>query len=87
MSQYQREELRMINEVLLALFLIANYSLFLYLSNEEFPWYALVGASVGLSIIIYCWTETKYITFIITLMICTIAYSVIYNWGTIFSLH
>lgn len=87
MTQYQREELRMIGEVLLALLLIAGYSLFLYLSNSEFPWFALAGASVGLSIIVYCWTEKKYLSFIIALLICTVAYSVIYNWASIFNLH
>ncbi|MFC4411403.1 hypothetical protein ACFOZY_13320 [Chungangia koreensis] len=85
MTEYVRGELRVMNQVFLAFFLIANFAFSLYLSNNDFPWFALVGAPVGLAIIVYCWSETKYMFFNTALLVSTLVYTVVYNWGSIFS--
>lgn len=85
MTEYVRGELRVLNQVLFALFFVANFSFFLFLSNSDFPWLTLVGAPIGLAIIVYCWSETKYMFFIASLLVFTLVWSIVYNWGSIFS--
>jgi len=87
MSQYGREELRMLNQVLLAVFIVTDYAYFLSLSNTAFPWFALAGASLGLAIIVLCWSGTKYLLFNVALLLLTALYLLVYNWGSIFSIH
>lgn len=84
MTKYNDEELRLINQLLLALFLVANFAYFLFLNNPVFPWFALAGAAIGLSIIVFCWTGTKYLIFNISLLLSAIVFSLAYNWGVIF---
>ncbi|MFJ8063565.1 hypothetical protein ACIQYS_02910 [Psychrobacillus sp. NPDC096426] len=84
MSQYNLEELKMLNQVFFALFIVADFALFLFFQNNTFPWFALLGAGIGLAIIVLCWTEKKYTYFISTLLVCTAVFSVIYNWQTLF---
>ena len=83
MTQYNLEELKILNQVLLALFIVADLSLGLFFYNNEFPWFALLGSGIGLAIIVFCWTETKYMYFIASLLVCTILFSLVYNWHTI----
>lgn len=80
MTQYNIEELKMLNQVLFALFLVADFALLLHFTHVEFPWFALLGSGVGLSIIIVCWTEKKVTYFIGSLLVFTVVFSIIYNW-------
>ena len=80
MPQYNIEELKLMNQVFLALFLVADFALFLYFSNTAFPWFALAGAGVGLAIIVLCWSGKKYSYFIGSLLVATTLFSVVYNW-------
>ena len=80
MPQYNIEELKLMNQVFLALFLVADFALFLYFSNTAFPWFALAGAGVGLAIIVLCWSGKKYSYFIGSLLVATALFSVVYNW-------
>ncbi|GGA45278.1 hypothetical protein [Psychrobacillus lasiicapitis] len=80
MNQYNVEELKMLNQVLFALFLVADFALFLHFNNSEFPWFALLGSGIGLAIIVYCWTEKKVSLFIGSLLVFTVVFSIIYNW-------
>lgn len=84
MTKYNDEELRMINQLLLAIFLVGDFAYFLFLNNAVFPWFALAGASVGLAIIVLCWTGTKYLLFNISLVLATVVFSLAFNWGAIF---
>ena len=84
MSQYNLEELKLLNQVILALFIVADLALGLFFYNNEFPWFALIGSSIGLSIIVLCWTGKKYIYFIAFFLVYTILFSLVYNWHSFF---
>lgn len=84
MTKYNDEELRLINQLLLGIFLVGDFAYFLSLNYAVFPWFALAGASVGLAIIVLCWTGTKYFMFNISLILTTIVFSLAFNWGVIF---
>lgn len=84
MTQYNLEELKLLNQFLFALFIVADLSLGLFFFNNEFPWFALIGSGIGLAIIVLCWTGTKYMYFIASLLIFTILFSLVYNWHSIF---
>ncbi|WP_419960736.1 hypothetical protein [Psychrobacillus sp. BM2] len=83
MSQYNLEELKILNQVLFALFVVADFALFLFFKSNAFPWFALLGAGIGLAIIVLCWTGTKHMYFIASLLVCTFLFSLVYNWHTI----
>ena len=83
MTQYNLEELKMLNQFLFALFIVADFALALYFYNNSFPWFALLGAGIGLAIIVFCWTGKKYLLFISFLLAFTAIYSVIFNWSSI----
>ncbi|MFJ7825960.1 hypothetical protein [Psychrobacillus sp. NPDC096623] len=83
MTQYNLEELKMLNQLLFALFIVADFALALFFYNNTFPWFALAGAGIGLAIIVFCWTGKKYLFFIASLLVFTAMYSVVYNWHSI----
>lgn len=83
MSQYNLEELKILNQVFLALFLVADFALFLHFNNSVFPWFALLGSGIGLSIIVLCWTGKKYTYFLSSLLVCTGIFSIVYNWHAV----
>lgn len=83
MTQYNREELQILNQVFLALFLVADFALSLFFFQNTFPWFSLLGAGVGLAIIVLCWTGKKYTYFIASLLVCTLLFSLVYNWHSI----
>jgi hypothetical protein len=87
MSENVKVEIKMMNEILLAIFVVANYALFLQLSNVIFPWFALIGASIGLSIILLCWFGKRFLLFHTFLLAGTFIYSIAFNWGAIFGSH
>ncbi|MEK3954861.1 MULTISPECIES: hypothetical protein [Psychrobacillus] len=83
MTQYNLEELKLLNQFLFALFIVADFALFLHFTNNIFPWFSLIGAAIGLSIIVACWTGKKYTLFIAALLVSTALFSIVYNWQTI----
>ncbi|MFJ8067206.1 hypothetical protein ACIQYS_21770 [Psychrobacillus sp. NPDC096426] len=83
MTQYNLEELRMLNQVLLALFIVADFALLLFFYNSPFPWFALLGSGIGLAIIAVCWTGRKYTIFIASLLVFSVLHTIVYNWGSI----
>ncbi|QUG40170.1 hypothetical protein KD050_12700 [Psychrobacillus sp. INOP01] len=83
MTQYNIEELRMLNQVLLALFIVADFALLLFFNNSPFPWFALLGSGIGLSIIVLCWTGRKHAIFIASLLVFSVFHTIIYNWSSI----
>ncbi|WP_175557066.1 hypothetical protein [Planococcus glaciei] len=84
MTEYHNEELRLINQMLLAIFLITDFAYFLFLHNSPFPWFALAGTAIGLAIIVFCWSGTKYLLFNIMLLLSAAVFSLAYNWSSIF---
>jgi len=87
MKQYNVEELHMLNQLLLGIFLVADFSFYLLLSTSVFPWYSLIGAAIGLVIIVFSWSGAKYYLFNSTILICALLFSLAYNWSAIFNLH
>ncbi|WP_277587396.1 hypothetical protein [Psychrobacillus antarcticus] len=83
MTQYNLEELKILNQVFLALFTVADFALCLFFYNSVFPWFALLGSGIGLAIIVLCWTGKKHIYFIATLLVSTALFSIVYNWHSI----
>ncbi|TWT24820.1 hypothetical protein [Planomicrobium sp. CPCC 101110] len=83
MTQHSNEELRLINQLLLAIFLVTDFGYFLFLNHPVFPWFALAGSAVGLTIIVYCWSGTKYWLFNTILLLSTVVFSVVYNFNVI----
>lgn len=84
MTKYNEEEMRMINQLLLGIFIAADFGYFLLLNNSPFPWFALAGTGIGLIIIVSCWTGFKYWMFNLSLFLSTIIFSLVYNWHSIF---
>lgn len=84
MTEYHNEELRLINQMLLAIFLITDFAYFLFLKNSPFPWFALAGSAIGLATIVFCWSGNKYLIFNIMLLISAAVFSLAYNWSSIF---
>lgn len=87
MKQYNIEELQMLNQLLLGIFLVANFSYYLLLSTTVFPWYSLIGAAIGLVIIVISWSGAKYYLFNATIVICALLFSLTFNWSAIFNLN
>ncbi|MEI4771449.1 hypothetical protein WAX74_17620 [Psychrobacillus sp. FJAT-51614] len=83
MTQYNREELSLLNQVFFALFIVADFALFLYFHQSEYPWFSLLGAGIGLFIIVLCWSGKKYTYFLASLLVCTALFSLVYNWHAI----
>ena len=84
MTQYNLEELKMLNQVFLALFIVADFALYLFFVHDTFPWFALLGFGIGLAIIVLCWTGKKHMQFIASLLVFTMLFSIVYNWHSIF---
>lgn len=84
MTQYNKEELKMMGQLLLGIFLVGGFSSYLFLNTSPFPWFALVGASLGLILIISCWTNAKYWFFSLTLLLTTFVFTIVYNWSSFF---
>ncbi|MFS0635524.1 hypothetical protein AB1K84_06440 [Mesobacillus foraminis] len=87
MSDNTKSELRFLNQVLFALWLTADYAYLLHLTDGKFPWFALLGAPVGLAIILLCWLGKKYALFSFVLVASAVVFSIAFNWNAIFSVH
>ncbi|TQR16560.1 hypothetical protein [Psychrobacillus soli] len=87
MRQYVREELQLLFQVFLGLFLVFGFSCFLRATTEQFPWLSLIGSAIGLTIILFFLSGKKYRAFLISLLVFSIIMSVIFNWYSIFNVH
>ncbi|PLR85152.1 hypothetical protein CVD25_15540 [Bacillus canaveralius] len=87
MTEHNKSEIRMMNQILLALVIMTNFGFYLFLGHAQFPWFAYLGAAVGLSIILLCWTGKKFMLFITALLVSTTIFLIVYNWSAIFSVH
>jgi len=83
LTQYNLEEMKILNQMLLALFIVADFALLLFFTNNTFPWTALLGSGIGLSIIVLCWTGKKHTFFIASILVFTTLFSIVYNWQSI----
>lgn len=79
MTEYIAEEMRMINQMLLGIFIAADFGYFLLLNHSSFPWLPFAGAALGLLIIVICWTGFKYWMFTLSLLLSTFVFSIAYT--------
>ena len=84
MSQYNKEELNLIIQALVPLCLVAGLAIFLISNSGGFPWFTLLGTSIGLSIIILSWVGRKSSIFAASLLIGAVVFTPLYNWSIIF---
>ncbi|PLR76225.1 hypothetical protein CU633_16975 [Bacillus sp. V3-13] len=87
MTEHNKSEIRMMNQILFAIVLTANFGFYLSLDHAQFPWFTYMGASLGLSIILLCWAGKKFVLFITALLVSTTVFLIVYNWSAIFSVH
>ncbi|MDQ0221299.1 hypothetical protein ELQ35_09760 [Peribacillus cavernae] len=84
MNNHVYSEMRSLNQLLLGLFIAANYACLLSLTAAAFPWLAYLGTAVGLSVILLCWLGKRSVLFITGLFAATFPYLLLFEWHTIF---
>jgi hypothetical protein len=83
-TQHSKEELNLLVQTLLPLLIIGGLATFLISTSGGFPWYTLLGTSIGLAIIILSWAGRKTVFFAATLVLTAAVFTPLYNWSTIF---
>ncbi|MFP3917867.1 hypothetical protein U5N28_08665 [Lysinibacillus telephonicus] len=84
MSEYNKEELFLIIQVLAGITLTAGYALSIENYYGAVPAFALIGSAVGLSIIIGCWLGAEHVAFMLTIIVTAVVFSIYFNFGTLF---
>ena len=84
MSQYNKEELNLVIQAFVPLIIIAGLAIFLISNSGGFPWFTLLGTSIGLSIIILSWLGKKSSIFAASLLIGALVFTPLYNWSMMF---
>lgn len=75
MSQYKKEELNLVLQAVLPLFIVAGLAIFLLSNSGGFPWFMLFGLSFGLSVIIFTWLGKKSSVFVASIWIGALVFS------------
>ena len=75
MSQYNKEELNLVIQAVIPLFIVAGLVVFLISSSVGFAWFTLLGVSIGLSIIILTWIGKKSGFFVASLLLMALVYT------------
>lgn len=83
-SQYNKEELNLMIQAFVPLILIGGLAIVLISSSGGFPWFTLLGTSIGLSIIILSWLGKKSSVFAACLLVGAVVFTPLYNWSTMF---
>lgn len=81
MSQYSKEELSVVIQTLVPFSIIALLAIFLISNSGGFPWFVLLGTSIGLSIIILSWVGKKSIIIAASLLMGALIFTSFYNWS------
>ncbi|MFC7684796.1 hypothetical protein [Ureibacillus sp. GCM10028918] len=85
MTEYNREELSLIIQVLAGITLTVGYAFAISVYNTVVPFFALIGTAVGLATIIGCWIGIKHLGFMLTLIMASIIFAIYFNFGAMFS--
>ncbi|MBD8026140.1 hypothetical protein H9636_05655 [Ureibacillus sp. Re31] len=85
MSEYSRDELFTIIQMLAGITLTVGYAFSVANFHQTVPAFALIGSAVGLAIIIGCWLGLKHLTFMLAMIITSIIYAIYFNFGAMFS--
>ncbi|HWL12596.1 MAG TPA: hypothetical protein VNQ57_06365 [Ureibacillus sp.] len=83
MTQYNREELSLILQVLAGITLTMGAAFALIAYNGDVPAFVLIAAAVGLAIIIGCWVGIRHLGFMVTIIIAAIVFAVFFNFGAL----
>lgn len=85
MTQYNREELSNTFQALAGIFLIFGMAKTFLTFNGSVPGFAIIGAAVGLAIIVGCWVGRRHIHFMATMIVTSIVLAIYFNFGSLFS--
>ncbi len=85
MTEYNREELSDIFQVLAGIFLIFGYATTILSFNGSVPGFALIGSAVGLAIIVGCWIGARHVFFMVSMILTSIVLAIYFNFGALFS--
>ncbi|MEK9198592.1 hypothetical protein ACH0B5_16000 [Ureibacillus sp. 179-F W5.1 NHS] len=85
MTEYNRDELVTILQVLAGITLTVGYAFTINVYNSSVPAFALIGSAVGLAIIIGCWIGLKHLGFMLTMIFTSIVFAIYFNFGAMFS--
>ncbi|MDI7742170.1 hypothetical protein QMK38_09175 [Lysinibacillus fusiformis] len=80
MTQYNREELSLILQVLAGITLTMGFAFTLSAYNSVVPAYVLIGAAVGLAIIIGCWAGIKHLAFMAAIILTSIVFAIYFSF-------
>lgn len=85
MTEYNREELSDILQVLAGIFLIFGLATAFLSFNGSVPGFALIGSAVGLAIIVGCWVGVRHVFFMTSMILMSFVLALYYNFGALFS--
>ncbi|MDQ0270447.1 hypothetical protein [Cytobacillus purgationiresistens] len=83
-NHHAYSEIRMLNQVIAPIFIIANFGYFLSLYMPEFPGLSFIAASIGLAIILISWLGKRSFLFTFALIAVTLIYSIVFSWEMLF---
>lgn len=76
MTQYNREELSLILQVLAGITITMGFAFALSAYYSVVPAFVLIGSAVGLAIIIGCWAGMKHLAFMVTIILTSIVFAI-----------
>ncbi|MDN4493401.1 hypothetical protein [Ureibacillus aquaedulcis] len=83
MTQYNSEELSLILQVIAGITLTMGMAFTLSVYHGSVPGFALIGAAVGLAIIIGCWGGMKHLGFMVAIILVSIVLSIYFNFSAL----
>jgi energy-coupling factor transporter transmembrane protein EcfT len=85
MTEYNREELSNIFQILAGILLVFGISTTILSFNGSVPAFALIGSAVGLAIIVGCWVGVRHVFFMVSMILMSFVLSIYFNFGALFS--
>lgn len=85
MTDYNREELSNIIQVLAGIFLIFGTATSILSFIGSVPGFALLGTAVGLAIIVGCWVGERHVHFMSSMILTSFVLAIYFNFGALFS--
>lgn len=83
MTEYNRDELYTIIQVLAGITLITGYALAINNYNGYVPAFSLIGSALGFAIILACWIGRRHLGFIISSIAMSVVLSAFFIVGAI----
>ncbi|KGR74676.1 PGF-CTERM sorting domain-containing protein [Ureibacillus sinduriensis] len=83
MTQYNREELSLILQVLAGITLTMGLAFTLSIYSGLTPGFEMIIAAIGLAIIIGCWGGMKHLGFMVTVILAVILFAIYFNFAAL----